>query len=147
MEISEFIAETSRIENFFEKELTNFQRDIWYQELKDVPINRYRQIVKKAFSECKFMPKLADITAINKELPYGNNEKKGVEKVDCDKCNGLGVIPYKKIITNGNQKIEYEYFARCNCQNASQFVYDGTIINDTNHRSKFYIASVEQLGL
>lgn len=70
MEVAEFIEETSRIEKFFEKELTKFQRDEWYNELKQMPVNRYRQIVNASFKKCKFMPKLADIIAIQEELPY-----------------------------------------------------------------------------
>lgn len=78
MEIAEFIEETARIEKFYEKELEKFQRDIWYQELKNLPINRYRQIVNNTFRKCKFMPKLADIISIQEELPYRtkcNNSK------------------------------------------------------------------------
>ena len=70
MEIAEFIEETGRIENFFEKELTKFQRDEWYKQLKIMPINRYKQVVNQSFRECKFMPKLADIVSISEELPY-----------------------------------------------------------------------------
>ena len=70
MEIVEFIEETGRIEKYFEKELDKSQRDIWYQELKNLQIERYRQIINQVFRKCKFMPKLADIISIHEELPY-----------------------------------------------------------------------------
>ena len=38
MQIAEFVEETSQIEQFFEKELTDFQRENWYQELKYIDI-------------------------------------------------------------------------------------------------------------
>lgn len=70
MEIAEFVEETARIENFFEKELTKFQREEWFKELKNMPVTRYRQIINNAFRKCKFMPKLADIISIQEGLPY-----------------------------------------------------------------------------
>ena len=143
MEVTEFIQETGRIESFFEKELTKFQRDEWYQELKSMPINRYRQIVKQTFRECKFMPKLADIVSINNELPYSGNNSNERERVECKACKGEGVIKYFKDIEGK----PYEYFARCTCQNGLDFTYDGTTISDIKHRSKFYVPLITQLGL
>lgn len=146
MEIAEFIEETSRIEKYYEKELDKFQRDIWYQELKNKPINRYRQIVNETFRKCKFMPKLADIITIDEELPY-QVTKKEKQEVECEKCKGLGLIFYKKLIDNGNKKLEYEYAARCNCQNGLEYAYDGTRISDSRHRSKFYVPTAQQIGI
>ena len=146
MQIAEFVEETSQIEQFFEKELTDFQRENWYQELKYIDIERYRQIVKQVFRKCKFMPKLADIITIQEELPYQQN-KKARQKTDCEKCKGEGFILYQKIINDGNRKIEYTYVARCTCQNAEDFKYNGTKINDIKHRSKYYIPSVEEIGI
>ena len=148
MEISEFVEETSRIEKYFGKELEKFQRDIWYQNLKNLPIERYRRIINQIYRTCKFMPKLADVISINEELPYiQSNIITKKEKVDCKKCHGLGVIFYKKIIDNGDRNLEYEYAARCNCENAKEYIYDGTKINDVKNRSKFYVASALELGL
>lgn len=65
MQISEFIEETSKIEQYFVKELDDYQREIWYNELKDIDLNRYRQIIRQVFRKCKFMPKLADMFLIN----------------------------------------------------------------------------------
>ena len=147
MEISEFITETNRIENFYEKELTEMQRKEWYRELKNMPINRYRQIVTQSLRECKFMPKLADIVSINNNLPYNSSSQQDLVKEKCDKCNGDGVIKYNKEILDGDRIFIYEFFAKCNCKNAKQFNYDGTNISDTRHRSKFYIPSLQELNL
>lgn len=147
MEIAEFIEETNRIENFFEKELTKFQRDEWFKELRNMPLSRYRQLVNQTFRQCKFMPKLADIVSINIDLPYGSNNNNIRERVACNICNGDGVIKYYREIENGGEKLVYEYYARCNCENGKEFNYDGTTISDTKHRSKFYIPLITQLNL
>lgn len=147
MEVAEFIEETSRIEKYYEKELDKFQRDIWYQELKNQPINRYRQIINQIFRKCKFMPKLADIISIDEELPYLKKNKEVIQKVECNVCQGLGLIFYKKNIENGDKKIKYDFVARCNCKNGLEYTYDGTTISDSKHRSKFYIPTAQQLGL
>lgn len=147
MEIAEFVQETNRIENFFEKELTKFQRDEWYKELKNMQVNRYRQLINQAFRQCKFMPKLADIVSINSEMPYNSNNNIAKEKVNCNICKGDGVVKYFKKIDNGDKKLNYEYYARCNCENGKEFNYDGTTISDVRHRSKFYIPSMQQLDL
>ena len=146
MEIAEFIEETSRIEKYYEKELDKFQRDIWYQELKNKTLNRYRQIVNQTFRKCKFMPKLADIVAIDEEMPY-QSIKKEMQKVACNKCKGEGLIFYKKLVDNGKNKIEYEFVARCECQNGLEYTYDGTTISDSRYRSKFYVPTAQQIGV
>ncbi len=146
MEVAEFIDETARLEKFFGKELDKFERDIWYQELKKMPISRYRQIVNKCFSKEKFMPKLATIVSINEELPYIQNTVKK-QKVACSKCKGEGFILYKKILQNGNKKIQYTFLARCDCQNGLEFAYDGTKVSDARYGTKYYVPTAQQIGL
>ena len=147
----EFVEETSRIERFFStdsktKELTAEERKEWYEELRNMAVSRYRQIIRQAFRKCKFMPKLADIVSINEELPYQSN-KKETTKVDCNKCKGLGLVFYKKLIDNGKNKIKYEYVAHCNCQNGLEYAYDGTTISDSRYKSKFYVPTAQQIGI
>ena len=142
MQITEFMQETMKLEKFYAKEMEQYEKDIWYQELKNMPVNRYSQIIKKAFSQCKFMPRLADIVAINKEMISSINNQNQTSKVGCNKCNGDGVIKYYKDIEGKT----YEYFARCICQNANEFKYDGTKISDAKHRSKFYIPLIAEIG-
>ena len=108
-------------------------------------INRYEQIVVETFKQCKFMPKLADIIEIDNNLPYNVNANKNIEKVECKICNSNGVVKYFKKVIDGDRELVYEYYARCNCQNGKEFEYDGTTINDTKHRSKSYVANLEQI--
>lgn len=150
MTVSDFIEETSKIERFYStegksRELTTEEKKIWYDELKNIDITRYRLIVKQVFRECKFMPKLADIINIQRELPYINKSKIEDKQVKCNKCEGLGFILYKKIVQNGEKQLEYEYIAHCNCQNGIKYAYDGANISDTQHRSKYYIPNAQEI--
>ena len=89
------------------------------------------------------MPKLADIISLNEELSYSVKPQQSIEKVQCKKCNGTGAIFYKKMIEDR----EYEYVARCECQNGLEFAYDGTKISDTKNRSYYYVPTLTQLNL
>lgn len=146
MQIAEFIEETNRLEKFYEKELDEFQRGIWFQSLKSLSVQRYRQVINQGFNKCKFMPKLADIISLNQELPY-NTEKKQIEKVSCERCNGLGLIFYWKHIEDGERVIKYQYATRCNCKNGLNYLYDGTKISDEEYKSKYCIALADEIAL
>ena len=137
MELNEFMQETDRLEKFYNKELEQYEKDIWFQELKILPAKRYQQIIKKAYTEYKFMPKLADIIEINKQMPYEKKIKTD-EKVECKKCKGKGIIIYTKIIQNNKEKIHYDYVARCTCKNGENYNYKG---------ESYYIPTIEQIGL
>lgn len=144
---SEFIEETSKLEKYYGKELETFQLKIWKDELVNMPLIRYRQIIKEIFKTCKFMPKLADIIEINKGLGYHTENKKEIEKVHCNKCNGEGFIIYTKLIDNGDIKLPYDFIARCDCENGNEYMYDGRTIQDTEHRSNYRIPSILELGI
>lgn len=147
MEVKEFVEETSRIESYYNKELDEFQRKIWFEELKVMDIKRYRQIVRQVFRECKFMPKLADILDIQSNLPYAQKQEQEYKKVECNKCNSKGFKFYIKKQKNGDRYIEYSCFARCDCENGQQYAYDGSNITDSQHRSKFYVPTLAQIGI
>lgn len=83
---TEFVEETNNLEKFFDKDLKDFERAIWFRELKDIDVARYRQIVKEAYRQCKFMPKLADIIKINNELPKTKTQKEDKSEMQCDFC-------------------------------------------------------------
>lgn len=116
MERAEFIEITAEMEKFYEKEYNNEQRKYIFETFKNLPKERYRQIVNIVFRTCKFMPKLADLIEIEQNIPKEKKEEK--EKTECKLCNGTGFITYKKLIPNGDEKLEYQYVARCSCANA-----------------------------
>lgn len=144
MQLSEFIEATSRLETYYDKDYTNEQRQIMFEELQEMDIDRYKKLVSVVIRKNKFLPKVADIFEADKEEPYSQKQEEK-EKIDCNKCKGLGVIVYKKKISNGLKMLEYEYAAICDCENEK--IYKGWEISDKEHRSNFFTPTVNELGL
>lgn len=113
MELSEFIEATSRLENYYGKEYTTEQRRIMHEELKNLTVERYRQLISAIMRKSKFLPKIADFLEADMELPH--QQKEVTESVECEVCHGEGYVYYKKIIPSEN--LEYNYACRCICQN------------------------------
>lgn len=114
MVIAEFLEVLGELENFFGKELTDFESKKWYEELKDMSKERFRQLARECFRNNKFMPKLADVIEYNKTVQ--RFEKKDIEKQeDCDICKNSGFVSYTKL--DKDEGIEYFYVAKCKCRN------------------------------
>jgi len=143
MQINEFIEATARLETYYDKEYTTEQRSIMYEELKNLDITRYRQLISVVLRKCKFMPKLADFNEANIEEPYTIKQEE--TKIECKKCNSTGYILYTKIIKNGNIDFKNTYAAVCDCGNAKQ--YKGWEISDKKHRSNYYTPLAKEIGL
>ena len=144
MQIGEFIEATGRLEKYYDKEYANEQRQIMFDELQGLDINRYKKLISLVIKTSKFLPKVADILEVNRQQPY-NIDKEEKQKIECKKCNGTGYLLYTKRINNGDRFLKYTYAAICDCGNATQ--YDGTKINDKEHRSKYYISYAKELNL
>ena len=118
MKIEEFDEETRKLEKFYDKEIPEEQRKIWYEEFKGISIIRYKYLISQVYRKCKFMPKLADMIEINKSIGYMQPREQEQKKqlAECDKCKGTGFVFYKK------QKgtLWYDYVCRCNCLNGYQ---------------------------
>lgn len=118
MILSEFIEATSRLETYYEKEYTDEQRKIMFEEVKNMPLEKYRKTLANCLRTCKFMPKLADILKASSEIDNANYENKK-EYEYCKICGGRGMINYKKILQENNY--EYDFFCRCICKNGENF--------------------------
>lgn len=116
MTSNEFLEVTGEIEKFYnvseDKKLSTEQSRIWFDELKILTKERYRQISRECYKKLKFMPKLADIIEMNNVLA-NFSAKKDDTVYECNKCDGTGFICYKRIIEN----YTYDYAARCMCKN------------------------------
>ena len=143
MQINEFIEATARLETYYDKEYTTEQRSIMYEELKNLDITRYRQLISVVLRKCKFMPKLADFNEANIEEPYTTKQEE--TKIECKKCNGTCYILYTKIIKNGNIDFKNTYVAVCDCGNSKQ--YKGWEMKDTRNRSNYYTPLAKEIGL
>ena len=71
MKIEEFTEVVKELENFYEKEITDEQRQIWFRELRNLEIKRFKYIISQIYRTSKFLPKLADILEINSNLFFG----------------------------------------------------------------------------
>lgn len=118
MKIEEFDEETRKLEKFYDKDIPDEQRKIWYEEFKGINITRYKYLISQVYRKYKFMPKLADMIEINKSIGYVQEKEQEQKKqiTKCNKCKGTGFIFYKK--QEGN--LWYDYVCRCNCVNGYQ---------------------------
>lgn len=145
MKIEEFMNEVKQLENFYGKELTEEQKQIWYKEVRYIELPRFKYIETQIYKTLKFMPKLADIIEINSNLGY-SQIKKEQQKVQCKKCNGTGYITYIKKIDNGDMKeIEYIYGAICTCRQKKK--YEGWKISEERYRSNYYTPYAEEVNI
>ena len=144
MKIEEFTGVTKEIENFYQKEITEDQKKIWFDNLKGMDIKRFKYIISQIYKTCKFLPKLADIVEMNNNIGYEKKNEINPTK-NCSKCNNTGYITYKKIITNGDKKIENEYMAVCSCKRQKQ--YKGWEISEDRYKTNYYTPMAAELGL
>jgi len=141
---NEFIEATNRLEIYFDKEYTNGQRQEMFKELRDINVERYRQLVSAIIRKNKFLPKIADFTETNIELPF-IVQKQERQKIECKKCHGTGYLIHTKVINNGDKKLKNQYACVFKCGNAKK--YEGWKVADKRYRSNFYIPLVEELGI
>lgn len=144
MEINEFVNAIERLEIYYGKEYDKRQLQIMFEELKDIPIVRFKQLVSQSIKRCKFLPKVADFIQLEKEVLYIDNKHEEQEKIDCKKCNGTGYIIYTKRVNNGDKSFEYSYAAICDCRNSKQ--YKGWEIQG-NNKSDYYTPMAKELNL
>ena len=69
MNKKEFRKVTEMLEENYNKKLDIRIFELWYEEFKDLPIEKYEKIVVIAIKEKKFMPTLAEMIELKKELP------------------------------------------------------------------------------
>lgn len=113
----EFITATRKLEQYFDKNYTSEQLKIMFEELKELTLPRYNQIIANIIRTNRFLPKIADFLEIDAQIPkYSDNE----QKEECLRCNQTGIIVYKQLIRQGNDKAFYQFGARCTCKNGEK---------------------------
>lgn len=143
MTSGEFVEATGRLENYFAKEYTPEQSRIMYEELKEMSIQRYRQLISMLIRKSKFLPKVADFIEIDIDTPYTKQDE--IQKTECKKCNSTGYLIYTKIIKDGNRELKNQYACLCNCGNAKK--YEGWNVSDKRYKSEFYTPFAQEIGL
>lgn len=139
----EFIEATSRLEKYYEKEFSIEQQRIMFEELREVSVEKYKKAITYCIRNSKFLPKIADILNAMNEVK--TIVAKETTRIECKKCKGVGYVPYYKKNDNGGKEIIYQFFAVCDCGNEKR--YDGTTISDIEHKSKFYVPLMNEIGL
>ena len=141
MNNKDFIQYVKEIERFYGQRLNDKEREVWYESLKFMTLERFNYIIAEIYKTNKFMPKLADIMEMHKQIPYTAATKPQEVKGHCKKCNDTGYIIHTKELEGP----PYQYAAVCECGRQSR--YDGRTIQDEKHRSNYYIPTVDEIGL
>lgn len=145
MKIEEFDEEINKIERFYQKQgaITDEQRQIWYRELRNLDIARFKYIIAQIYRTSKFLPKLADIIETNNNLGY-SQIKQEQNTNNCKICNGTGYVTYKRTTKNGANDMLYNFGAICSCRTKQK--YDGWKVTDERYKSNYYIPFIEKIG-
>lgn len=139
MNKNEFMQYANELENFYGQELNDLETDVWYDNLKDMPVARFNYILSEIYKTNKFMPKLSEILAIHRQIPYEEPEHQ--VKGHCEKCGDIGYVIYKKIVDNK----PLTYAAVCDC--GRQKRYDGREVQNLKNKSDYYIPTIKEIGL
>lgn len=144
MRISEFIEATTKVEAYYGKEFTKEQRQIMFEELQDIRIERYRQLVSIVIRKSKFLPKIADFVEANEDIAF-STKKDETPKIKCRKCNSTGYLIYTRVIKDGDREFKNQYASICNCGNTKK--YEGWKVTDKRYRSNFYTPLAQEIEL
>ena len=141
MQYKEFYQYIQELQRYYGQELNETEMEIWFNNLKTMPISRFNYVLSEIYKINKFMPRLSEILDMHKQIPYtvGVEEK----KIDghCEKCNDTGYVMYTKIVDGK----PYQYAAVCECGRQNR--YDGRQLVDEKHRSDYYIPTTDEIGL
>ena len=135
----EFTQYVGELQNFYGQQLSEKETEMWYKNVAFMSIERFNYILEEIYKTNKYMPKLSEILEIHNSIPYEEKEIK--VKGNCDKCNNKGYLLYTKTINGMN----YTYACVCDC--GRQKRYDGTKVQDIKNKSKFYIPTLQEIGI
>ena len=118
MILGEFVEATSRLEKYFGKEYTNEQRQIMFEELSKMPLEKFKNTIAVCIRTCKFLPKIADIIQASNDIDNTTYETK-MQYEPCKICGGRGIVKYFKVLKENGYK--YEFACRCICKNGENY--------------------------
>lgn len=105
----DFMLYIKELENFYNESLNDTEREIWYENLKFMSVERFNYILSELYKINKFMPKLSEVLDMHKQIPY--TEKQEEVREHCEKCNDTGYVVFKKMV----QGMPYEFAVLCTC--------------------------------
>lgn len=141
MNNKDFLDNVQVLENVYKQELSADELRIWYDNLKFMTTERFCYIIAEVYKTCKYMPKLSEILAIHKSIPYTAMQEQKEIKGDCPKCGNTGYVIY----TKQKEGHSYQFTAVCDC--GRQQRYDGRQCTDAKNQSDYYIPTITEIGL
>ena len=141
MNKKEFIDYIKELENFYGQPLNDTEREVWFENLKFMTIQRFNYIIAEVYKTNKFMPKLSEILAIHKSIPYTAMQEQVKAKGNCPKCGNAGYVIYTKLVDGHS----YQFTAVCDC--GRQQRYDGRQCADAKNQSDYYIPTITEIGI
>lgn len=141
MNKKEFIDYIKELENFYGQPLNDTEREVWFENLKFMTIQRFNYIIAEVYKTNKFMPKLSEILGIHKSIPYTAMQEQVKLKGNCPKCGNTGYVIYTKLVDGHS----YQFTAVCDC--GRQQRYDGRQCADAKNQSDYYIPTITEIGI
>ena len=138
MTFEEFTIKTKTLEDFYGKELNYTQAEIWFDELKNYPADKYYEAIKRICKTSQYKPALVQVLEEIRKVKVQANER---EKIECELCKGTGYMFHNR--TENGQT--YQYACLCMCKNAEGLEYNGMKIADKEHRQPYYIKTAQEI--
>ena len=91
--------------------------EIYYNGLKNISLDKYKEVVNSCFRIFKYFPKLSEILDLSNKMKGSYSKTEKNIHVKCKYCKGSGLIKYYKKIDG----VKVEYLAKCVCKNAENF--------------------------
>lgn len=141
MDKKDFLDNVQVLENVYKQDLSADELRIWYENLSFMTTERFCYIIAEVYKTCKYMPKLSEIIAIHKSIPYTALKEQKEVKGDCPKCKNTGYVIYTKAVEGH----PYQFAAVCDC--GRQQRYDGRQCADAKNQSDYYCPTIQEIGL
>lgn len=141
MEIKEFEKALDKLQNFYGKEFNDTQIEEMYKYFQKYNKERFYLIISKIFQKNKYMPSLAELIEVDKEIPSNRIISSNQQKGNCKICNNNGFVLFYKLI-NG---CKYQFLAYCECKAGENWRYDGRNVTDPRGKSNYYIPSYQSI--
>ena len=134
MKIEEFTNTINELQKFYDKKMNQEELKIWFDNFKAMDLKRFKYLIGQIYRTNKFMPKLADLIELNKNIGYDRKvfEEQIKNLKHCEKCKDTGYIIYQKKIYDSL----YDYVAVCSCGRQKQYKSD-----------KYYVPLATELGI
>ena len=112
----EFMSETKKLQELYNKTLNDTQLSFWYDELSKYELSKYQRAIGEFVKNQRAFPSLSEMLTKIKSLREFTDVKEDAPRVPCKTCNGTGLVKYKKDIGD----VSYDYLCKCYCENGKR---------------------------